>query len=105
MDRRHSPRVNVQLPAKVWGLDAFGQPFTDSAIVTNLSGGGIVLRGVRRRIRIGELLDVSLGGTKAQFRVIWMDQNGGDLGMQNLGAHNFLPDSVLCHCAQAAATC
>lgn len=105
MDRRHSPRVAVQLPVQVWGLDAFGRPFTDSAIVINMSGGGIVLRGVRRRIRIGELLDVSMGGNKAQFRVIWISQNDGDLGMQNLTTQNFLPGSVLSHCAQAAAAC
>lgn len=105
MDRRHSSRVAVQLPAQVWGLDAFGRPFTDSAIVINMSGGGIVLRGVRRRIRIGELLDVSMAGSKAQFRVIWIGASEGDLGMQNLSTQNFLPDSVLSHCAQAAAAC
>lgn len=105
MDRRHSPRVAVQLPAKVWGLDAFGRPFTDSAIVTNMSSGGIVMRGVRRRIRIGELLDVSIGGSTAQFRVVWIEATDGDLGMQNLGTQSFLPRSVLSHCAQAAASC
>ena len=105
MDRRQTPRVAVQLPAKVWGLDAFGRPFTDSAIVVNMSGGGIVVRGVRRRIRLGELLDVSISGSKAQFRVIWVDADGGDLGMQNLGTQTFLPKSVLSHCAEAAAAC
>jgi hypothetical protein len=105
MDRRHNPRVSVQLPAKVWGLDAFGRPFTDSAIVVNMSGGGIVLRGVTRRIRIGELLDVSIGGTKAQFRVIWVGARDHELGLQNLDTQSFLPSSVLSHCAQAAAAC
>lgn len=105
MDRRHSPRVAVQLPAQVWGLDLFGRPFTDSAIVVNMSDGGIVVRGVRRRIRIGEFLDVSMGGVKAQFRVIWISAGDSDLGMQNLSTQNFLPRSVLSHCAQAAATC
>ena len=105
MDRRHSSRVAVQIPAKVWGLDAFGRPFTDAAIVTNMSDGGIVVRGVRRRIRIGEILDVSISGSLAQLRVVWISANEGDLGMQNLGTQSFLPRSVLSHCAQAAAAC
>jgi hypothetical protein len=104
MDRRRTPRVSVQLPVQVWGLDAFGQPFTQSAMVTNLSSGGAVLEGVRRRMRTGDVLDVRMGSSKAEFRVVWMSENGV-LGMQSLTAQTFLPQSVLMHCAQAAAAC
>jgi hypothetical protein len=104
MDRRHNARVSVQLPALVWGLNASGQAFTDSALVVNVSSGGIVLRGVNRRIRIGELLDVRIENSNAQFRVIWIGPTG-DLGLQNLTAETFLPKAVLLHCAQAAAAC
>jgi hypothetical protein len=104
MDRRQSPRISVQLPVEVWGLDAFGQAFTDSAMVTNLSAGGIVVQGMRRRIKNGELLDVRMGSTTQQFRVIWIGE-GGEVGMQSLTGQAFLPDSVLAHCAQAAAAC
>ena len=104
MDRRHNARVSVQLPAQVWGLNASGQAFTDSALVVNMSSGGIVLRGVNRRIRMGELLDVRMGNSSSQFRVIWIGPTG-DLGLQNLTAETFLPKSVLLHCAQAAAAC
>jgi len=104
MDRRHNARISVQLPAQVWGVTASGRPFTDSALVVNMSAGGIVLRGVQTRIRIGEFLDVRLDGSRAQFRVVWIGDNG-DLGLQNLSAETFLPRSVLLHCAQAAAAC
>jgi len=104
MDRRRTPRVSVQLPVQVWGLDAFGQPFTESAMVTNLSSGGIVVEGVRRRMRTGDVLDVRMGSSKAEFRVVWISEEG-ELGMQNLTAQSFLPQSVLMHCAQAAAAC
>jgi hypothetical protein len=104
MDRRRNPRVSVQLPVQVWGLDAFGQPFTESAMVTNLSSGGIVVEGVRRRMRTGDVLDVRMGASKAEFRVVWISEEG-ELGMQNLTAQSFLPQSVLMHCAQAAAAC
>lgn len=104
MDRRRNSRVAVQLPAKVWGLDAFGRPFTDAAIVVNMSSGGIVLRGVHRRVRVGETLDVRMGEVSAQFRIVWIRPNG-ELGMQSLSTQSFLPATVLSHCAQDAASC
>jgi hypothetical protein len=69
-----------------------------------MSSGGIVLRGVNRRIRMGELLDVRMENSSSQFRVIWIGPTG-DLGLQNLTAETFLPKAVLLHCAQAAAVC
>jgi len=104
MDRRQNPRIAVQLPVQVWGMDAFGRPFMDPAVVTNMSIGGLVLQGVRRRIRAGELLDVRMGNERAEFRVVWVGAMG-ELGMQSLTAQVFLPDSVLAHCSQTAAAC
>ena len=104
MDRRHSPRVSVQLPVNVWGMDAFGQPFTCSAMVTNMSTGGLVLRGVLRRLRIGDTLDISMGATKAQFRIIWLGETT-EVGLQAITSASFFPSSVLVHCSQSAAAC
>jgi hypothetical protein len=109
MDRRHSRRVGVQLPVQVWGIDAYGQPFMDSALVNDMSSTGIVLQGIRRRIRAGEILDIRMGNDKAQFRVIWIGspttRQAGEMGLRKLTAHTFLPDSVLTHCSAAAGTC
>jgi hypothetical protein len=104
MDRRRNPRVAVQLPVQVWGMDAFGRPFMDPAIVTNMSTSGLVLQGIRRRMRAGEVLDVRMGKKKAEFRVVWVNA-GGDIGLQSVATQAFLPDSVLTYCAQAAAAC
>jgi hypothetical protein len=106
MDRRQSPRIEVQLPVQVWGMDAHGQPFTNSALVTNMSIGGLVVQGVRRKIRTGEILDVQMGEDKAQFRVVWVVSEGnGEIGLQRMTSHTFVAHSVLTHCAQAAAAC
>ena len=106
MDRRQSPRIEVQLPVQVWGMDAHGQPFTHPALVTNMSAGGLVIQGVRRKIRAGEILDVRMGDEKAQFRVVWVGSEGsGDMGLQRITAHSFVAHSVLAHCSQAAAAC
>jgi len=104
MDRRKSPRVSVQLPVEVWGLDAFGQAFTESAIITNMSSGGIVVQGLRKRMRPGEVLDVRMGRETARFRVIWASEKG-ELGLQALAEQTFVPPSVLIHCSQAAGAC
>jgi len=104
VDRRQNPRISVQLPAQIWGLDAFGQAFTDSTMVVNMSATGVVLHRVSRRLRIGEVLDIQMENSKAQFRIIWIGANN-EVGLQNLSSETFLPRSVLVHCAQAAAAC
>ena len=109
MDRRHSARVEVQLPVEVWGVDAHGQAFMDPASVTNMSTGGLVVQGLRRKVRAGEILDVRMGSDKAQYRVVWVGATGtgrtGELGMQRVTAQPFLINSVLACCAQAAGSC
>ena len=104
MDRRRAARVSVQLPVSVWGLDAFGQGFTSPAMVTNLSANGVVVQGVRRRMRIGETIDVRMGDKKAQFRVIWIGEMA-ELGLERIDGNSFLPASTLAQFAQPAASC
>ena len=104
MDRRKSPRICVQLPVDVWGLDAFGQAFTEAALITNMSSGGIVLQGLRRRLRPGEVLDVRMGCETAHFKVVWVSEKG-ELGMQALTQQTFVPTHVLIHCSQGASAC
>lgn len=103
MDRRQNPRVEVQLPVEVWGLDAFGQAFASPATVTNMSAGGLVLQGINRRIRAGEVLDIRMGEEQAQFRVVWVGACGiAELGMQRITPKPFFPELVFAHCSQAA---
>ena len=109
MDRRQTARVEVQLPVEVWGIDAHGKAFIDPAIVSNMSRSGLVIQGLRRKIRAGELLDVRMGSDKAQYRVVWVGGTGngrvGELGMQRVTAQPFFLNSVLTCCAQAAGSC
>jgi hypothetical protein len=87
-------------------MDAHGQPFTHPGLVTNMSVGGLVIQGVMRKIRTGELLDVQMGQVKAQFRVVWVVSDGtNEMGLQRVTSHTFIAYSVLTHCAEAAATC
>jgi hypothetical protein len=71
-----------------------------------MSVGGLVIQGVMRKIRTGEILDVQMGQVKAQFRVIWVVTEGNsEIGLQRLTSHTFVAHCVLTHCAASAATC
>ena len=107
MDRRRNPRVSLLLPVQVWGLDATSLPFTQSAIVTNISSSGAVVHGIRRSVRPGEILDVQLGQEKVRFRVVWTGKAGmrreGEVGLERLPFEPYLLDMDLCRCSQLAA--
>jgi len=94
MDRRRCARVAAFLPVRVWGLDANELPFTETAIVTNISTNGAIVQGLQRRVRPGEILDVQLGQDKAQFRVVWAGIAGtvqqGEIGLERLESEPFI---------------
>jgi hypothetical protein len=50
-----------------------------------VSNGGAVLVGVRSKVQIGELLDVQLGASHAQCRIVWMSIEG-EAGIQALAS-------------------
>jgi hypothetical protein len=104
MDRRRSARVSVQLPVNVWGVDAFGQAFSLPAMVTSLSANGVVVQGVRRRVRIGDTLDLRMGSCKGQFRLIWIGDMS-EMGLERIDGNSFLPASPIAQFAQSAASC
>jgi hypothetical protein len=83
MDRRKERRLNLELPVRIWGVDKMARPFAEIVRVRNVSNGGAVLTGVRSKVQTGELLDVQLGASRAQFRIAWMSLSG-EAGIQAL---------------------
>ncbi|HTM36059.1 MAG TPA: hypothetical protein VL156_04895 [Terriglobales bacterium] len=104
MDRRRNARVWVQLPVNVWGVDAFGQAFSLPAMITSLSANGVVVQGVRRRMRIGDSIDVRMGDHKGQFRLIWIGEMA-EMGLERIDGNSFLPASEIAQFSQPAASC
>jgi len=88
MDRRREQRVFVELPVKIWGMDANERPFTQPASLRTISGRGATLQGVSVALKRGSVLDLQYQGTKAQFRVVWLGRIGtemqGEVGVENL---------------------
>ena len=83
MDRRKERRLDLELPVRIWGVDRMAQPFAEIVRVRNVSNGGAVLIGVRSKVQTGEMLDVQLGASRAQFRIMWMSLSG-EAGIQAL---------------------
>jgi hypothetical protein len=105
MDRRKQPRVFVELPVQIWGMDAHSRPFTQPASLRTISGRGATLQGVDAQLKPGDVLDVQYQGNKAQFRIVWLGKPGtemqGEVGVENLSADFRLWDVDTKRCAAA----
>jgi len=103
MDRRREPRVFVELPVQIWGVDAKSCPFTQPASLRTISGRGATLQGVTAQLQPGSLLDLQYEGSKAQFRVVWLGKPGtelqGEVGVENLSKNIQLWDIDPIRCA------
>jgi hypothetical protein len=82
MDRRREPRLKVEFPVRIWGVDRMARPFAEVVRAKNVSLSGAVLLGVHAKIRAGELVDVQHGPQRAQFLVAWAES--GEAGIQSL---------------------
>ncbi len=106
MDRRRQQRVSVELPVKIWGMDAHARPFTQPASLRTISGRGATLQGVNAQLKTGDILDLQYQGIKAQFRVVWLGKPGtemhGEVGVENLSKDVQLWDFDPLRCAASA---
>lgn len=71
MDKRPESRVDADIPVRIWGMDADGKPFFQSAMASSLSSEGAQLSHLRHSLRIGDIIGVQYGERKARFKVIW----------------------------------
>ncbi len=66
----------VDLPVRIWGMDADGRPFFQTATANNLSSEGIMISHVNHLLKPGEVMGVQYGDKKARFRVVWVADAG-----------------------------
>jgi hypothetical protein len=76
------------------------------ASVTNISRSGAAIRGMLRRVRTGEILEVQFGTQIGQFRVMWVGKLGsdqeGELGVVSLPSQRSIWNVNLGRCVQMA---
>ncbi len=70
---RCEERRSLVLPVQVYGADATGLPFLDSAHTLDVSSQGAKLGGIRRKLRPGDLVGVLYCETASVFRVAWVE--------------------------------
>jgi PilZ domain len=94
MGRRREPRTDANLRVQVWGTDANGKSFIQSARTLNISGQGAVLEGIGCRLRVGEILRIQCGEQKANFQVVWVGE-AGTLKSTQIGVKCLVPDRCI----------
>lgn len=76
VDRRREPRVESNLEVLIWGIDAQGLPFAQTALARNISGQGALLSGIRQVLRCGDPVVIQYGKERARFKVVGTHDSG-----------------------------
>jgi PilZ domain len=76
MTEKIEPRVDVELPIRVFGMGADGRPFLQNAQARNISHHGAKLSGLESQLKPGDVIGVQAGDRKARCKVIWVVDGG-----------------------------
>ena len=76
-DRRQEPRGPIELPVRIWGIDAAGSRYSQQATARNISHGGALISGIELHLRPGDLIGIQRGETSGRYRVVWARDSGG----------------------------
>ncbi len=76
MDKRPEFRVSAEIPVRIWGMDADGRPFFQSATASTLSSDGAKISRVHHLLKEGDIVGIQHAEKKARFHVIWVKENG-----------------------------
>jgi hypothetical protein len=83
---RPDPRVDTDLPVRVFGMDSNGKPFNQHVRARNISSSGALVSGVESQLKPGDVIGIQLEHNKARCRVVWVVDAGGiqknQLGLQ-----------------------
>jgi hypothetical protein len=75
-DQQAEPRLSVDLPVRIWGMNAEGRPFSQSAHAYNISSEGALISGVESELKVGDVIGVQCGEKKTRCTVIWVMNTG-----------------------------
>src|SRR5437879_2855146 len=84
MGRRAYKRLRIALPVIIFGTDTNGHPFKQTATTVEIGARGTCLRDVYC-LRQGDRVQVEYRKTRAEFRVAWINETQGLVGLKGLG--------------------
>ena len=70
------PRLDVELPIRVFGMGADGRPFIHKAQARNISYHGAKLTGLGTLLKPGDVIGVQVDDIKGRCKVIWVVDAG-----------------------------
>src|SRR5712692_8322544 len=76
MPKEPEPRVDVNLPIRVFGMDAEGRPFSQAAHARNISLHGAKVAGLEKQLKPGDVIGVQSGNQKTRCKVMWVVDAG-----------------------------
>ncbi len=75
-EQQSETRVTVDLPVRIWGMNAAGRPFSQYASAHNISSEGAKISGVESVLAVGDVIGVQCDDKKARCTVIWVINTG-----------------------------
>jgi hypothetical protein len=88
MGNRREPRLNNELPLRIFGTDADGRIFSQKVTTVNISRRGVRVSGVTVKLALDEIVGLTHGVNKSHFRVKWIGKAGtpqsGQVGLVNV---------------------
>lgn len=76
MPTEPEPRIDVNLPIRVFGTDAEGHPFSQEAYARNISLHGAKVAGLEKQLKPGDVIGVQSGNQKTRCKVVWVVDAG-----------------------------
>ena len=70
------PRLDVNLPIRVFGMDAENRPFSQEAEARNISLHGAKVAGLEKQLRPGDVVGIQFAGQKTRCKVVWVVDAG-----------------------------
>ena len=75
-NHQSEPRLTVDLPVRIWGMNAEGRPFSQHARAQNISSQGALISGVESELKVGDVVAVQCDEKKTRCTVIWVMNTG-----------------------------
>ena len=85
---RREERIPVQLPVRVWGMDANKKPFIQTATTADVTRTGARITGLTASTAQGEIIGIQHGEVKSRCKIAWSgtegSQRAGQIGIRML---------------------
>ena len=85
---RREERIPVQLPVRVWGMDANKKPFIQTATTADVTRTGARITGLLAPTEQGEIIGIQHGEVKSRCKIAWSGTDGtpraGQIGIRML---------------------